>query len=59
MRRLFAPFALGLSLAASALAQPYYAAQTGTIQSGGPRPPTSGDNFFNIEGSANVGFESY
>lgn len=59
MRGVLGTLALGVSLAATAFAQPYYAAQTGTIQAGGPRTGSSGDNFFNIEGSANVGFESY
>ncbi len=33
--------------------------ETGTIQLTGPRPPSNGDNFFNIEGSINGAFVSY
>jgi hypothetical protein len=58
MRSLFRTVALGLSLAASAFAQPYFAQQTGTIQTTGPRTGASGDNFFNVEGSATA-FPSY
>jgi hypothetical protein len=35
------------------------AVQTGTIQPGGPRPPTNGDRYLNIEGANNGSFASY
>jgi hypothetical protein len=36
-----------------------FANQTGTIQPGGPRQGSSGDNFFNVEGSGAAAFASF
>ncbi len=51
MRNWLLTLTYGALAASTALAQPYFAQQTGTILPTGPRAPTSGDNFFNVEGS--------
>jgi PKD domain len=60
MRRSLILAAAGLLCTASGLAESSTTCLTGTIQVAGPRPPTGGDNFFNIEGVALAqAFRSY